>query len=62
MFDIISNLEETSYVLKTATPTIINQLNNCFVESKSTRLVKTIDWPSHLNDIIFRNDDTIISQ
>lgn len=62
IFDIISNLDEAYFIMKTATPVIVELLNNCFVETKSTKRITTIKWPTDVKSMIFRQSDTTITQ
>ena len=44
------------------TPVITELLNSCFVETKSTRQIQTLEWPSDVNSIMFRHKDSIVTQ
>lgn len=46
LFDVISDLDSIEVILKNPSPTIYQLFNTCFVETKSTRFIRKLDWPA----------------
>ena len=50
-------------MLSAATPVVTEVLNlQCFVETKSTKLIQTILWPRSLKAITFRSNNCIVTE
>ena len=48
-------------ILRLPTPLICELFNTCYVESKNTRLIKTIDWPTNLHLMTFLHQSRLVS-
>ena len=48
LFEVVRNLNDVSKILKKTTPIILDLLDSCAVETKSTRLVNTIEYLPNL--------------
>lgn len=61
LFEVVSNLDETNLIVRTATPLMIEMLNTCFVETKSTKRILPLEWPAETNSLVFRHNDSTIT-
>lgn len=61
--DLIASPKDFEELLATATPTINDLLtNSCFVETKSCKLITTINWPQGLQSITHRSETSIVTE
>lgn len=63
LFDVISDQASIELYLSNTTPTIIQLLNSCFVETKSTRSIRRLEWPvGARKTLTFFQADCVVTQ
>ena len=50
IFDTISDQSSIEKMLESHSPTIVELFNSCFVETKSTRQIRKLEWPTDMKD------------
>lgn len=61
ILDFFSDQEDFQKMIKSATPQTTIELDSCFRETRSTRLVQNLEWPRDLNLLTLLSDQCIIT-
>ena len=48
-------------MLKASTPTVIELLNSCLIETSSTRKTQILQWPSSLPFVMLKSNSSLVS-
>jgi hypothetical protein len=62
IFGVMPNLDSCSKLFESSTPTIVECLGRCFMQTTSTRIIKQINWPKDEISISFRHKNFYISE
>lgn len=64
-FSLLSALqcqEDFRDLFSNSSPTVINELNNCFIEKKSTRMITQVEWPRGMDFFTLRSSSSTINK